>query len=146
LTAINLHSPLLNLHHPFQHLSVSDIGTLSSTGTKHPQYIFIFSIFCTLLLTITPTQSFSFSVEPLLRFHSMDPIKAIQNPHFVQLTGADTWQKWKSDIQVVLELNDTWLYVCGKESVPTEKDGGRIPQAKAQGCGILPQNYLQQGK
>lgn len=52
----------------------------------------------------------------------MDPTKAIHNPHFVQLTGADTWRKWKSDIQVVLELNDTWLYICGKESLPTEKE------------------------
>lgn len=52
----------------------------------------------------------------------MDPTKAIHNPHFVQLTGADTWRKWKSDIQVVLELNDTWPYVCGKQSPPTEKD------------------------
>lgn len=52
----------------------------------------------------------------------MDPTKAIHNPHFVQLTGADTWRKWKSDIQVVLELNDTWPYICGKESLPTEKD------------------------
>jgi gag-polypeptide of LTR copia-type len=51
----------------------------------------------------------------------MDPSKAIANPHFTQLTGADTWRKWKSDIQVVLELNDTWLYVSGKESLPSAK-------------------------
>jgi hypothetical protein len=44
----------------------------------------------------------------------MDPIKAIANPHFTQLTGAETWRKWKSDIQVVLELTDSWVYVCGK--------------------------------
>ena len=51
----------------------------------------------------------------------MDPYKAIANPHFTQLTGADTWRKWKSDIQVVLELNDTWLYVCGKNALPSTK-------------------------
>jgi hypothetical protein len=51
----------------------------------------------------------------------MDPTKLVSNGTFTRLTGCDNWAQWKSDVQIILELNNSWQYVSGNSSVPTEE-------------------------
>jgi hypothetical protein len=51
----------------------------------------------------------------------MDPVKAINQTAFTRLTGKENWAQWKSDVQIVLELNDSWQYISGGKSLPTDE-------------------------
>jgi hypothetical protein len=48
----------------------------------------------------------------------MDPIKTLRSVQ--KLTGKESWQAWKSDMELTLGLNGTWKYVNGTESLPTD--------------------------
>jgi hypothetical protein len=47
----------------------------------------------------------------------MDPIKTLGTVQ--KLTGKESWQAWKSDMELTLGLNGTWKYVNGTTSLPT---------------------------
>jgi gag-polypeptide of LTR copia-type len=48
----------------------------------------------------------------------MDPTKTLGTVQ--KLTGKESWQTWKSDMELTLGLNGTWKYVNGTKSLPTE--------------------------
>jgi gag-polypeptide of LTR copia-type len=58
----------------------------------------------------------------------MDPTKIISNGSFTRLTGRDNWAQWKSDVQIILELNDSWQYVNGDSPLPTEEKAHKTAQ------------------
>jgi hypothetical protein len=48
----------------------------------------------------------------------MDPVKTLGTVQ--KLTGKESWQAWKSDMELTLGLNGTWKYVNGTKSLPTD--------------------------